>query len=353
MPKRFHTIRSAKRGRTTHRRKLTSMMSRKGGRVFVKGRRRTRVSLKSSNGRTKGGYLDKHVSFKFGHRTRMSSSFVKKARKAVAVRNFYNCESFSPSVCALSGCIYSIPPPTYQNQDVLGIASKIMSVGISSLDPTTKFNIDGVSAEYRLNNPNNVAMNVRCYECTPRFDIPYQAGGTVNTVQHIIQEGFTDIGDTAASSDITSTLFQNQAFTTRFKIENCRTHKLAAGETQTFTISQPASHVINLSRWLEGPVPTAQALIYLAHGLSKFLVFQYWGEQVHSQANNFVVSTGSILCNVITQMKYEYSSIPVQIAFIVPKVTQLDGSGASYALATVISDQTVVVEQTGLSSVAV
>lgn len=354
MPKRFHSIRSAKRGRTTHRRKLTSMMSRKAGRVFTKGRRRTRVSVKGrSNGKSVGGYLDKHVNYKFGHRTKISPSFIAKARKAVAAKSFYNCESMSPSVCAFSGCTYAIPPPTYQITDVIAIAAKFMSVAVGAVDPTIKYNIDGVSADYRLNNPNNVAMNVRCYECTPRFDIPYQYGGSATNVQHIIQEGFTDIGDTLANTEITSTLFMNMAFTARFKIENVSMHKLAAGENKLFTISQPTSHVMNMARWIEGPVPTAQSLIYLARGLSKFLVFQYWGEQVHSAANNFVISTAGILCNVITQMKYEYSSVQQQISFLVPKVTQLDGSGASYALATTISDPTVVVEQTGVSTAAV
>lgn len=326
------------------------------GRVHKTSKRRAKTSFRRKgrrNGQSKGGYLDKHVSYRFGHRTKVSRSFVAKARKAVAARNFYNCESFTPSSCGLSQCSYSLPPPTYQITDVIAIAAKVDSVAIGAVDPTTKFNIDGVSANYRLNNPNNVAMNVRVYECTPRFDIPYQYGGTATNIAHIIQQGFTDVGDTAAASDITSTLFQNNAFTARFKIENCKMHKLVAGENKTFNVAQPASHVMNMAHWIEGPVPTVQSLIYLAHGLSKFLIFQYWGEQVHSESNGYVVSTGSILCNVITQMKYEYSSITQQIAFLQPKVTQLDGAGASYALATTISDPEVVVEQSGAAAVAI
>lgn len=358
MPKRYHSAKSAKHARLAQ----GSRSVKPRGRVGTHRVSRVQWSAvkpktgKHSSGQVLGGYLNKHASFKHGRPMRVSQRFVNKVRMAATPPFYQQFTCVTPVQIPTGGCTYAWPIPTYQNVDIRQLAVTLS--GSASFNNTYKYQVRGCKARYDVKNSSNVSVNLRVYECEPRFDIPYgyvssSTVAAVNSINTIAYQGWIDGGDGSANSDFERTLYSNTGFTSRFKINSCREQKLVAGEQIRYEIIQPASHIINMERWLVNNGGTHFNSIYLAEGMSKFLVIQCWGGLVTESSNVNLIGTFGGNVSIFSTIQYEFGTVLPTATLIESINTTEDGAGDSQSPNTSFTTAETAIEQTGVVAAAI
>lgn len=248
------------------------------------------------------------LTFSHGRKIHTSQHFIKKVREACSNVNTHLVKNFTTSSSVGNGCSYSYLNMLNDPLDFIKIAVDINSYNTIN-ESTLKYLLRDSKITYQLVNQTNLPMNLRIYECVPRNDVPVMPS-IYASVQSILLNSDSDVGDSGLDLDIAGTLFQNTVFCTYFKIIHTRTIIMQPGENKSINIFHNTPSVINMERVrVTGGSDTTNKLMAM-RGLSKFCVFQNWGSIVDNGAADTFVGVSASKLDILCQVSYKFQWTP-------------------------------------------